>query len=145
MASHLVNPKVITRDWSITFQPLPSGTPIIIDHGQFTLPGTEAGTEYSYTTDEETLKGISSAAGYTQLQIETVVDDNYQTFVDWGKEAKAGTMTIAPKAGTTATGTWSLSGQIGNSEGATFGINSPNIPVYTLNFSVNHMTYTPGN
>ena len=138
MASHLSNPVVITRELKLTFTPTGAASGIVIDHGSFNLPGTEPGTEYTYTTDEETLRGSSQAAGYTSINVETPVDANWSTWTDYSLEAKGGILDIEAKNGATTVFTkQSYNVQVNACSEAEFGINDPNIPVYQITFAVN--------
>lgn len=137
MAEHLVNPVLITREYEVSFTPT-GGSKMIIDHGSFSLPGTEAGSVTSYTTDEKTYGAGTAAAGYSPLTIETIVDSTWDTWMDYSMQAKPGVLAITPKSG--AQSAWagaSYNAQVNGCSEAQFGINDPNIPVYTITFAIN--------
>ena len=137
MAAHLTNPALITREYEVAFTPT-GGSKMIIDHGTFSLPGTEAGSVTSYTTDEATYSASTAAAGFSACTVETIVDDNWATWMDYSMQAKPGVLTITPKTG--AQSAWegaSYNAQVNGCSEAQFGINDPNIPVYTISFAIN--------
>lgn len=132
--SHLRNVKTRPQDWKFTWVTATSS--YIIDRGSANFPGTQEAEEYTYTTDEETLKETSTSPGYTNIQLETVLDDFYDIALAQSLEATSGALKIDPKENTI------MSGQLGytwycNLAGVSEpSFNSNEFPVYSITFSV---------
>lgn len=135
MASHLSNPITRPSDYVLTWTPQ-GGTATIIDRGSFNLPGTNEAEEYSYTTDEETLKETSTQAGYSQIELETVLDDKYSVFMDQALSGLHGTIDISGKAGTGAQGSWSWNAAMKQVSEPSMSSNDPAIPIYTISWAI---------
>lgn len=135
MASHLSNPVTRPSDYAVIWTPI-SGSPITIDRGSLNLPGTEEAQEYSYTTDEETLKEVSQQAGYSQITLETVLDDNWGTFVGQALSGIHGTLVVSGKPGTTAAGkSWSFDAAMKQVTEPSMQSNNPEIPIYNISWA----------
>ena len=135
MSSHLQNPVTRPSDFAVIWTPL-SGVATIIDRGQLNLPGTEEAQEYSYTTDEETLKEVSQQAGYGQISLETVFDDRYLDFQGQALSGIHGTLVVSGKPGTAyASKKWGYNAAMKQVAEIPFNSNNPDIPVYTISWA----------
>lgn len=132
MASHLINAKKRVNDWKFTWTTATSS--YIIDRGAANLPGTGEAEEYSYATDEEVLRESINTAGYTNISLETVLDDRYNDFLDQSLHVTSGLLTIEPKAGTQVSGTWKWLCNLSQVTEPSFKQNE--IPIYNIVFSV---------